>query len=1508
MLHKFFSSFKSPQTQNVRQRAHAAFAAVQILALLFSLLQIDVAPVSAAPIATNEPPIAPHSLIAFTQRDFVSVSGYAEAETVTIEIIHSAAYGGGIVTAGPGLIPVDDPSTPEFDGIVEVNHPGGYCWNGVTPDIRPGDKLRVTVDQTNIADQTTVANVAAKRAVQTGPNTVQIHGTAQDANGNPLPADQLEQRLVSPGNLFDFNNRRTLRAVAAPAPADGVLEYDPIGVDNPSGINWTATYDNLLPDDVTRALAAESRIHWLGINPAAGVESTIFEIGAGIAAGPAAPCTAPLEVLPPPPGSELVPPSIPQNLTATTNGTPNTVTLSWDASTDNVGVTAYGIYRNGVAIANVQNADGSAPAPTTYVDYNVPAGTYDYTVDAADEVGNRSAQSAPPANAITIGQIAIGTANEPPADGRAILVFPSRDFISAENYQPDEQVTVQVIRNGFIVSSVDGVFPIDGLVEVNHPGGYCWAGVTPELRAGDIVRTLAFGPESSTVPRSVDQVTVSNVTANKAVQTSPDTVQIYGTAQDADGNPLPIDQLEQRMVASSKDPFNINGRRTLRAPGDGTISYDTVNNPTGTKWTATYTGLDQHDVNLALSVESRVLWLGRDPLAGIEITLFEVGLLDPPGPSPAFCTSPLEAADVTAPSTPSLSATPNGATRTVQLNWSAATDDTAVYGYLVNRDGEPLHYVGAATLSYLDTNVGPGSHVYTVQAFDSASARGAGASIVEQISNGLGQRYGNLSGFSAPVNVTMPDVTAPSVPANLTALAGVDSVVLNWSVSTDDIAVTEYGVYRGGTLIATVTSGTTFTDSGLALGSYSYTVDAADAAGNRSAHTTAVVADIVSSADLEAPSIPTGVTVSVPNVRARDMVISWSASTDNVGVTGYTLYRNGVALITVNGSTLSYADNNRPAGTYSYTVDASDSAGNRSAQSAAATGAVANDPPTAPHSIIPFPARDFVSSDGYLNEGPLVVTLIRNGVEVFHSDPVIPDTITGLAEINHPGVSGACWAISTPDIRPGDIIRVTNAAGVPDQTVVVGVSAERPIQVNANTVIVRGVAVDENGNRLPIGQIESRLIVGTAASFDNGRRLLRADSGGTGDGLLAYDGSTANWTATYTNLSAADVTKALGAESRGLWLGRAPLVGNESTIFENGPGTDGGPSAGFCNTPAEPNRPQASFNPTNVNFGNQSAVPATTSAVRTVTLNNVSTAAMTINKIYLAGANPTDFNITANSCGSSLAAGASCTVSLTFSPAALGTRSASLSFMDNAANTTFQTVPLTGTGTDNSAPGAPGVPNQAIVNGSVISTTNIPLTISWTASATGIVDHYELQRSISNGAYTNVALPAPTATSLVLNVAPGSVNNFRVRACNATNNCSAYATGTSRTLASVQETVKDISYSGTWTNQVLAGSFGGSVRFASTNRDKAQYKFTATSVSLVGTMGPDRGRISISVDGGAAQIIDLYAPVQQTGRVIFSISGLTANRSHQIVVQVLGNRNPLSTGNRADIDGFVTMR
>ncbi|MEV1005413.1 carbohydrate-binding protein [Nonomuraea sp. NPDC050202] len=79
------------------------------------------------------------------------------------------------------------------------------------------------------------------------------------------------------------------------------------------------------------------------------------------------------------------------------------------------------------------------------------------------------------------------------------------------------------------------------------------------------------------------------------------------------------------------------------------------------------------------------------------------------------------------------------------------------------------------------------------------------------------------------------DTTAPSVPGNLRS-TGVtsSSVSLAWNASTDNVGVTGYNVYRGGTLVTTV-SGTSYTDTGRAAStSYTYTVRARDAAGNLS--------------------------------------------------------------------------------------------------------------------------------------------------------------------------------------------------------------------------------------------------------------------------------------------------------------------------------------------------------------------------------------------------------------------------------------------------------------------------------------------------------------------------------------------------------------------------------------------------------------------------------------------------------------------------------------------------
>ncbi|GIH23314.1 hypothetical protein Aph01nite_16240 [Acrocarpospora phusangensis] len=85
------------------------------------------------------------------------------------------------------------------------------------------------------------------------------------------------------------------------------------------------------------------------------------------------------------------------------------------------------------------------------------------------------------------------------------------------------------------------------------------------------------------------------------------------------------------------------------------------------------------------------------------------------------------------------------------------------------------------------------------------------------------------------------DTTAPSVPGNLRSTGTTaTSVSLAWNASTDNVGVTGYEVYRGGTQVATVT-GTGHTDTGLtAATSYTYTVRARDAAGNRSAASTAV--------------------------------------------------------------------------------------------------------------------------------------------------------------------------------------------------------------------------------------------------------------------------------------------------------------------------------------------------------------------------------------------------------------------------------------------------------------------------------------------------------------------------------------------------------------------------------------------------------------------------------------------------------------------------------------------
>ena len=116
-----------------------------------------------------------------------------------------------------------------------------------------------------------------------------------------------------------------------------------------------------------------------------------------------------------------------------------------------------------------------------------------------------------------------------------------------------------------------------------------------------------------------------------------------------------------------------------------------------------------------------------------------------------------------------------------------------------------------------------------------------------------------------------------------------------------------------------------------------------------------------SGGDTTTPSIPSG--LSATAVSSSQINLSWTASTDNVGVTGYKIYRGGVQIGT--SASTNYSDTNLTASTqYSYTVAAYDAAGNDSSQSSSAISVTVNN--TAPVST-KFTAGQRVQTTSNLN-------------------------------------------------------------------------------------------------------------------------------------------------------------------------------------------------------------------------------------------------------------------------------------------------------------------------------------------------------------------------------------------------------------------------------------------------------------------------------------------------------------------------------------------------------------
>ena len=165
------------------------------------------------------------------------------------------------------------------------------------------------------------------------------------------------------------------------------------------------------------------------------------------------------------------------------------------------------------------------------------------------------------------------------------------------------------------------------------------------------------------------------------------------------------------------------------------------------------------------------------------------------------------------------------------------------------------------------------------------------------------------------------------------------------------------------------------------------------------------------------------------------------------------------------------------------------------------------------------------------------------------------------------------------------------------------------------------------------------------------------------------------------------------------------------SVADNAPGSP--QTVALTGTGTAP-APLVSLSPSSVAFGNQ--VVNTTSSASTVTLKNTGNASLTISSVVLTGSNPGQFALV-NPCGTTLAAGNSCVLSLTFAPTVVAAESASVTITDNAAGSPH-TVALTGTGTAGNAPAVGLSPTSVVFGPTVVTTTTAAQTVTLTNSGT----------------------------------------------------------------------------------------------------------------------------------------------------------------------------------------------
>lgn len=258
-------------------------------------------------------------------------------------------------------------------------------------------------------------------------------------------------------------------------------------------------------------------------------------------------------------------------------------------------------------------------------------------------------------------------------------------------------------------------------------------------------------------------------------------------------------------------------------------------------------------------------------------------------------------ADTIMPTSPTAFTATATSTSAIDLKWGPSTDNRAVAGYRIWRNGVLLTTSAPTVTALTDSGLAPATKFdYTIRAVDGS---------------------GNLSAPVTTSATTKALDTPPTAPGSVSVTVTATTARLAWSPASDNLGVTGYRVWRDGALLGTTTS-LAWNNSNLTPETaYSWTVRAVDTVGQTgpAVTVTATTAEL----DVEAPTAPTA-TATPENPSWA--TLTWTASTDNVGVVAYRVYRDGELLATTDAAVREL----RVHRWSTYTVVAVDATGNAS--------------------------------------------------------------------------------------------------------------------------------------------------------------------------------------------------------------------------------------------------------------------------------------------------------------------------------------------------------------------------------------------------------------------------------------------------------------------------------------------------------------------------------------------------------------------------------------------------